>query len=415
MRNRGALLATWIGSILVIACTLAGLAALGWWKYQQIIAAQSTPPPPEMPTVVGLRQVGTVAWRNSTSSIGTILAPRSITVNNELPGTVSSVTFQPGSLVETGQVLLQQDTSVELAQLKAAEAREAFTRSTLERNRSMAQTDAVTRIELEELQSQWEQARSQVEELKAVIRRKTISAPFRGRVGLSDTHEGQYLAAGSLITTLQSVEDHLLVDFTLPQAVANQIQNGEIVQVKAGTANLQASIVALDAQADRNTRNVRVRARIDQPPANLQPGDSVQVRTSFGAEIVLPGVPADAVRRSPQGSFVFVAETNDKGELRASARPVMPATSAGKMIGLSSGVTTGETVAVEGSFKLQDGMLIAPPPDPAAAAAMGAGQPPATPQPSAANTEAAADAGAAADAAPSGAAAERKEEGSRKP
>lgn len=350
----------WLGSGLVIAATVAILAFLAWWKYQQIEAAANMPPPPEMPTAVGIQPVGTVSWRNSTSSVGTILAPRSITVNNELPGTVSEVLFQPGSLVEAGAVLLRQDITVEAAQLKAAEAREAFTKSTFERNKSMAESAAITKSELEERESQWLQAKSQVEELNAVIARKTIRAPFAGRVGLTDTHEGQYLAAGTMITTLQSVEGFYLVDFMLPQGIDNQVQVGDSVDVINREFTLAARIVALDSQADRSTRNVRVRARLDSPPDRLQPGDSVQVVIEYGPKIVLPGVPAEALRSSPQGSFVFVADNDKEGNLRAMMRPAIVGTSVGNMIGLASGVKEGEQIIVEGSFKLNDGALVMP-------------------------------------------------------
>ncbi len=350
----------WLGSFLVIAATLGLLAFLAWWKYDQIQAASKMPPPPEMPTAVGIQLVGSVSWKNSTSSVGTILAPRSITVNNELPGTVSEVLFQPGSVIEAGAVLLRQDISVEAAQLKAAEAHEVFTRSTFERNKSMAETAAITKLELEERESQWLQARAQVDELKAVIARKTISAPFAGQVGLTDTHQGQYLAAGTMITTLQSIEGFLLVDFMLPQGVDNQIQQGDSVGVINREHKLTAEIIAMDSQADRSTRNVRVRARLDNPLDRLQPGDSVQVVIEYGPTIVLPGVPAEAVRSSPQGSFVFVAEKDAEGKLRAMMRPAMTGTSVGNMVGLASGAKEGDQVIVEGSFKLKDGALVMP-------------------------------------------------------
>lgn len=348
----------WLGSTVVVAVTLGVLAWLGWAKYSEIQQAMNMPPPPPPVSVVGVRNVGTVSWRNSTGSTGTIFAPRSITVNNELPGTVAQVLFEPGAIVEEGSVLLEQDSTVEQAQLKAAKVREHYSGSALERSQKLARSDAIAINELEELESGWRQAQAEVEELQAIIARKTIVAPFRARAGLSDVHKGQYLAAGSMITTLQSVEDHLLVEFTLPQNVINQLQLQDTVKIVSPGVSLSAAITAVDAQADRQTRNVRVRARIDSPPASLSPGDSVQVQVEFGPGLELPAVPAEAVRRSPQGTFVFMVETSSEGKHVASARPVVLATSVGSLVGIASGVAVGEAVVVDGSFKLQDGALI---------------------------------------------------------
>ncbi len=359
-RARIRVAARWAGSILLVGLTLGLLALLAWKKYGEIQAAMNMPPPPEMPIAVGIEPVGTLSWRNSTTSIGTILAPRSITVNNETQGTVADVDFKPGQLVEEGARLLSLDTSVEEAQLKAAEVREKFALTTLERNRQMARSDSIAQKELEDVESLWQQAQAEVEELKAMIARKTIVAPFRSRVGLSDVQKGQYLPAGTMITNLQSVEDHLLVEFTLAQFVVSQVNPGDpVILVTAGEEH-PATISAIDAQADRQTRNVRIRARIDNPPASLSPGDSVSVQVEYGPAMNVPSVPAESVRRSPQGTFVFLAEENKAGELRASARPVVLATSAGSRVGIASGVRADEPVIVEGSFKLHDGALIIP-------------------------------------------------------
>lgn len=359
-KKRALRIAIWTGSILILAATLAALGGLAWIKYQEIQAAMQTPPPPEMPIAVGIREVGTIRWRNSTQLIGTILAPRSITVNNEMPGTVTEVLFEMGQVVEEKSRLLQLDTRVEEAQLKAAVAREDFARATYERNQEISKRNAVSATELEAQESAWRQAQAQVEELRAMISRKTIVAPFKSRVGLSNVFPGQYLPAGSLVTTLQSIEDHLLVEFTLAQHVVSQLETGHPVEVVAPAGTFVAKVVAIDAQADRQTRHVRIRAKLDPPPNRLSPGDSVNVKVEYGKEIELPAVPAESIRRSPQGTYVFMAERTDAGETRASARSVILATAAGADVGIARGLSAGESVVVEGSFKLQDGALIVP-------------------------------------------------------
>lgn len=361
-RRVASTLFVWGGSAALLLVTLAVLAVLAWMKYREFAAAAAAGARPEMPVPVVVASVSSLAWRNSTSAIGTVLSPHSISLNNELPGTVAEVRFEPGGIVEKDQVLVLFDTSVERAQLEAAMAREKFAASTLKRNRQLAGSEAITELELEELESQWSQAQAQVSELQAIIERKTIKAPFRARVGLTELNRGQYLAAGSLITSLQGIEDYLHVDFMLPQGTASQVEIGQPVELTAAGRTWEANLLAIDAQADRGTRNVRARVRVANPPVRLLPGDSVQVRIEYGPRIVLPAVPADAVRRSPQGAFVFVIEETAKGELRADERPVIPAAQVGGRVGIASGVVAGDRVAAEGSFKLQDGSLVMPAP-----------------------------------------------------
>ncbi len=349
----------WLASIVVVIAALALLSALAFWKYRQIQQAASMPPPPESPTAVSLAQVSMVTYRNATTSIGTVVAPQWIAISNELPGTVSFIREGNNQPIEPGELLLKLDTSVEEAQLAGARARLKIAESVWRRTSQMAETRAVTELELEESESQWQQAQAQVAELEATIGRKSFHAPFRGQLGIVDTHVGQYLPAGSTVTLLQSLDDFLLVDFMLPQSVAASVGVESEVSIAHHRSTWPARIVAKDAQADRQTRNVRYRARMEQPPDTLLPGDSVNVAIEYGPTISLPAVPSVAVRYSPQGAFVFIAERTAAGELRAQMRPVIPAAAVGSDVGLAQGAAVGDVVVAEGSFKLHDGALLA--------------------------------------------------------
>ncbi len=148
-----------------------------------------------------------------------------------LAGTVRHIGFEPGALVKAGQVLIELDTSVEQAELLASQARVRLTQSTLNRMLKAASTDAVTAAEVEEAQAQFDQASAQVEQLKAVIARKTLKAPFDARVGLSNTHLGQFLPSGFQIATLQSVDDFVHVDFMIPQHAADSVRVNDQVKL----------------------------------------------------------------------------------------------------------------------------------------------------------------------------------------
>ncbi|HEY6563502.1 MAG TPA: efflux RND transporter periplasmic adaptor subunit, partial [Pirellulaceae bacterium] len=284
-----------LGSLVLVMATVGGLVALGWHKYQTILAAQAAPPPPEMPISVLLAPVTTVSYQRSMSVIGTVIAPRSITVSNEIAGTVSEVAFESGGVVEEGQVLVKLDSRMEEAQLRASEARKRLAETTLKRLRSIRGADAISQVELDEAVARRDEAAASVAELSAMIARRSILAPFRARVGLSDTHVGQYLPGGTSITTLQSLDGYLLIDFMMSQEVADVVQAGDDIRFETPGGTLTARLVAFEALADRGTRNLRARARVDDPPEWMQPGDSVRVTVDYGPKVETTAVPVQAV------------------------------------------------------------------------------------------------------------------------
>jgi membrane fusion protein (multidrug efflux system) len=204
-------------------------------------------------------------------------------------------------------------------------------------------------------------ARAQIARIKAVIARKTIRAPFRARIGISDVHPGQYLEAGALLTTLQGVDSAAHVDFTVPQQLAHWLTVGETVEVLAGPgqAAVPAEVLALDARVDPATRNTTIRARVADAGAVPPPGASVRVHVPAGAPLKTVGVPINALRKGPAGDHVFVIASGKDGKSRAQMRRVQIAASLGDEVLVQSGLSAGDQVAASGSFKLRDGVLVA--------------------------------------------------------
>lgn len=323
----------WIGSsLLLILVAVSGL-GLAAWKYtsiQETNAAAASQPEPMESVTVAIAEERT--HRQSITSIGTITALRSITLQNEVPGTVRQVHFTSGQIVERGALLITLDVSVEQAELKEQEAR--------------AELDV---------------ALAQVARNKAIIARKTIRAPFRSRVGISDVHPGQYLNEGTQLTTLQGVNDSAYVDFAVAQQVAAVLRNGDKVEVfTASESNpIIAKIVAVDARVDPTTRNAMLRAQINGASNGPSPGASVRVEVPAGPSRKAIAIPVSALRKGPQGDHVFVIAFDKEGKTRAHVRPVESGTILGDDVLILKGLTAGEQVAASGSFKLREAALIA--------------------------------------------------------
>ena len=350
-----------LASTIVIAAVLATAVGLGFWKTSTIkaaIAASANQPEP-----IELITTATAVerpHRETTTAIGTVLALRSVTLRNEVPGTVRYARLTPGQIVDAGTVLVALDVSVEESELKALEAQAALAKTTLDRVTRLINDRAAPQSELDRARAEYDVALAQIARTKAVIGRKIIRAPFRARIGLSDVHAGQYLDQGTELTTLQGVGEQVNIDFSVAQRVVDGLKVGDVVQIVTGQGAkpLSARIAAVDSRIDPATRNAMVRARLIDGDAVVAPGASVRVLLPYGAPTKTTAIPASALRKGPAGDHVFVIAPDSTGKPRAQSRAVQMAGLIGDTVLIMNGLKPGEQVAASGSFKLREGLLV---------------------------------------------------------
>ncbi len=346
---------------LIVFVVATGGALVVWKTALAQDAAAAAAGQPEPMEVVAEAFVREYEHREVTTSIGTVLATRSVTLRNEVPGTVREVDLVPGRVVEEGEVLVALDVSVEEAELAALRARAELAEATLGRFERMASRQAISAIELDNARADRDVAFAEIERVQAIIARKTIRAPFRARVGLADVHRGQFLESGTLLTTLQGVDDAVHVDFSVTQSVASTLtpgQRGEGVAGGESRPAIAARVSAIDARVDPTTRSAMVRVKIEQADGQLVPGASVRVRVPVGPARRVALVPASGLRRGPAGDHVWILEPGNAGELRAHARPVRAGPMVGREVVILDGLRAGERVAAAGSFKLREGVMV---------------------------------------------------------
>ena len=354
---------------LVLAGVLLGTAGvLGAWKHNNL-AAEKSATQPEPIEAVTVATATPRAHRETTTAIGTVLALESITLRNELPGTVRHVSLTPGAIVEAGTVLVALDSSVEAAELRALQAQAVLAETTLRRHVYLRDFEATSQAEVDQARAQRDVSLAQVERLKATIAKKIIRAPFRARVGLADIHPGQYLNEGVQLTTLQGVSDEVNVDFSVPQSVSATLALGSTVEVITadGAEPISASIVAIDAKVDPATRNAMVRARVSGSKEQPSPGASVRVQVPMGATSTAVAIPVSALRKGPGGDHVWVISSDGGGTPRAHERAVASGPVVGDAVLILKGLSAGEQVAASGSFKLRESVKVRPTPTAATA------------------------------------------------
>ena len=348
--------------IITLGVMVAIIGTLGFVKFQQIQTAiaegASFQPPPEAVTTIVAKEE---QWPTTLSAIGTTVAVQGVTVSADLPGTVERILFESGQSVRTGQVLAVLDTRQEQAQLAALEAQRELARLTFDRVEGLFNERVISKAEFDRATAEIRQTEARVGEVRAVIERKTIRAPFSGILGLRQVNLGQYLAGGAELVTLQALNP-IYVNFGVPQQSAGQIPVGRTVRItanEAAGAQWSGRVTAIDSKIDEATRNIQIQATLANPDGRLRPGMFVQAEAVLGPSQAFVVLPASAISYAPYGDSVFVvAELKDAdGRVYRGVRQqfVRLGPARGDQIAVASGVNAGDEVVTSGVFKLRNG------------------------------------------------------------
>ncbi|MGH9381885.1 MAG: efflux RND transporter periplasmic adaptor subunit [Thermoanaerobaculia bacterium] len=348
--------------IIMLVAVAAVLAVLGGVKYRQVQAAIAQnanfqPPPETVTTVVA----GHESWNEPLGAIGTVTAVQGVTVSADLPGIVERISFDSGSSVAAGAVLVKLDTKQEAAQLRAAEAQLELAEIQLGRIQGLREKGVASQAEYDLAIAEHAQASARVGEIRATIDRKTIRAPFSGILGIRQVNLGQYLNGGDPVVPLQSL-DPIYVDFSVPQQQVGRVAVDTAVQVAAegaGGAAATGKVTAIDSVVDPATRNLQVQAEFDNAEGALRPGMFVEVQVDGGARQQVITLPASSIAYAPYGNSVFIVEDMEgpNGQSYKGVRQefVQLGGTRGDQVAVLSGVKLDEEVATSGVFKLRAG------------------------------------------------------------
>jgi membrane fusion protein (multidrug efflux system) len=319
----------------------------------------------EPPTTVTAMRVDKSQWEQSIPAAATVTAVQGVMVSAEVGGRVTRIGFESGAAVSAEDILVQLDTASEEAQLASAEAAAALAEADLKRVRALGKRDLASRDAVDSAEAQVKQTVAQVGNMHALIAKKTIRAPFSGRLGLRLVNLGQVLSAGDAIVSLHML-DPIYVDFSIPQQRIRSLKKGMEVRVTTDAApgeTFSSELIAVNPEVDTATRSVRVRSRIANPGETLHAGMFVKVEVILpDKQSVLPVV-ATAVLYAPFGDSVFVVD-RQKGsktgepDLVLRQQFVRVGQTQGDFVDVVDGLKPGETVVTSGVFKLRTGMKV---------------------------------------------------------
>jgi membrane fusion protein (multidrug efflux system) len=314
------------------------------------------------PDTVTTATVAEAAWQPFISSVGSLSAVQGVTVTAQLDGNVAKIAFEPGSAVKAGDLLLQQDITSEEAQLQAAEAAQELARLNVGRSRQLLSDSTISQSQYDGDDAAYKQAQAQSANIQAVIAKKTIRAPFAGRLGVRLVNLGQTLKAGDAIVSLQAL-DPIYADFYLPQQDLARIAQGTVVKISGEAVpggEVEGKITAINPSVDSDTRNVRAEATIANSNEQLHPGMFVHVNVMLPEQQKVMIIPATAILYAPYGNSVFVVgETKDPatGKTAQTVRQqfVRLGDARGDFVAVTDGLKLGDVVVSSGPFKLRNG------------------------------------------------------------
>ncbi len=318
--------------------------------------------PPEKVNVAEVREE---EWHPRVSSVGTVTAVQGTIVRTEAEGVVREIKFEPGSTVKAGEELAQLDIEVEAAQLRSAEASAELARLSFVRAKELVTSHSISTAEFDAAEATLKQSNAQVDNIRAQIAKKTVRAPFGGKLGIQNISLGQYLERGSAVVSLQSL-DPVHVDFSVPQQRLGDLSEGLKVEVVTDSypgERFEGTITAVNPEVDASTRNVRVQATMANGDGRLRPGVYVTVDVILAASTKELFIPASAVHHAPFGDSVFVVEEGEAGPdgkkpLVAGQRFVRLGEHQGDYVVAREGVKRGEKIVSTGVFKLRPGVPV---------------------------------------------------------
>jgi membrane fusion protein (multidrug efflux system) len=347
--------------IIMLAAVFVVLGGVFGWKAfvgMKMAEYMKTMKPP--PAVVSSAVVKPATWRSQLTAVGTLRAVQSVDVTTEVAGTVREILFDSGAEVARGAPLVRLDTTAEDARLKSLMAEVALAQANFARDTKLINQGHVSQARLDTTRSSLDSLLAQVDEQKAMIAKKLITAPFPGRLGIRKINLGQYVQAGTPMVDLQQL-DPIYVDFTLPERFLSALGPGQTVSFSVAAfpgRQFTGKVTAVSSQVDSATRSVPLQATIANGDRLLRPGMFAQLTLGLPDERTVLTVPLSAVTYNPYGNSVYLIVAKD-GERTAQVTQVQTGETREGMIEITGGLKQGQEVVSVGQNKLRSGQTVA--------------------------------------------------------
>jgi membrane fusion protein (multidrug efflux system) len=352
--------------IMLVSVALFFGAVFGWKAFvgiqiQTAMQAMAMPP-----VTVSTMLVSDETWAPAIAVVGSLRAVQGVDVSAQVEGQIIELHFDSGDSVAAGDLLVQQYTADELAELEGRVADRQLAELNYKRLKNLSRKQLVSEFDLDASRTELQRSKAIEKNLLLNIEKKSIRAPFAGQLGIRSIDLGQYIEPGDPLVRLEAIAQ-LLVDFTVSQRQIGQLSVGQTVfaYVDAWQGQRFAGVIeAVAPKVESNTRNVRVRAVLANVDTRLVPGMFARVEIQLPTQGTVVTVPQSAVTYSPYGDSVYVVA--NQPEQAAGDQPVYAVSNTfvvlgatrGDQVAIESGLTAGMTVVTAGQQKLRNGSQV---------------------------------------------------------
>ena len=295
---------------------------------------------------------------NTIEATGSLLANEAIEVRSEIAGRVTMIGFKEGGTVTKGQVLIKINDDDLQAQLRKTELAMQLASDDEGRKKQLLDVKGISQQAYDDSRITYQSAEADRDNLRAMIAKTIIRAPFSGKIGLRQVSEGGYVSPNTLITDLQQVTP-MKVEFSVPERFGNEMAVGKKVTftLDGDAARYNAEVYAIDPAVDATSRTITVRAHNPNSNGKLRPGAFAHIIVELSKVPSALMIPTEALIPDIQGQKVLLI----KGGKATSAR-VETGIRTNSEVELTKGVQPGDTVITTGLLQLRDGMEVKPAP-----------------------------------------------------
>lgn len=324
-----------------------------------------TSPAAARPPSVESAKVEVMKLTDDTQTVGSLKSRQGVTLRPEVSGRITQLNFKDGDRVKKGQLLVQFDDQLQLAQVKQSQAELSIALANHKRNQDLVAQNFISKRSVDESAANLEVAQAKLVLSQATAARLKITAPFDGITGIRTVNVGDYLKDGGDIVNIEDISA-VFVDFRLPERFQAKVKKGQTAQVDMDALpgrKFTAMIQAIDPLVDANGRSVGVRACIDNRQGQLRPGMFARVNAVFGERDKARVIPEEAIVPLAGKQFVIklvdAASPADKDSKATQRVEVKVGIRRPGKVEILEGLNEGDEVVVAGQQRIQkDGTVV---------------------------------------------------------
>ena len=288
------------------------------------------------------------------SAIGEGAAARSATIISPAAGTLLELSAAPGDMVEAGAVIGRLDAEAEEIAYERAKLGEADAAAALTRIRELANVNNATTVQVTAAELSARNADLELQNAELALKRRTITTPIAGRVGLFQVNAGNAVTGQTVVTTVEDTSN-ILISFWVPERYASAVVPGMPLTASAVALpgeSIAGEVTAVDNRIDPTSRTLKVQAEVPNADGRLRPGMSFSVTMSFPGES-FPSVDPLAIQWSSDGAFLW---RYAEGKVERVPVSIIQRNSDGVLV--SADLAEGDAVVVQGIQQLTNGAQV---------------------------------------------------------